>query len=37
MRLGFLLALLFLMGGCEDDDFGRDLGNHDMTVDAGTD
>jgi hypothetical protein len=38
MRLALVLALLFVVGGCEDDDYGKDGGNNrDMTVDVGTD
>jgi hypothetical protein len=37
MRLGLLLVCVFLFASaCEDDDYGRDLGNRDagVTVDA---
>jgi hypothetical protein len=33
----FFLALLFVIAaGCSDDDYGQDLGNNDIGVDAGS-
>jgi len=38
MRLLLALLFMFAVGGCEDDDYGKDGGtNHDMGVDAGRD